>query len=84
VALLGYRGSAPCDGPNGNAIAKAMAGRLAAGSTDYTRDWLTINGDNEALNAAAMDARGYWWLEPWISTPLGSVSYQIKGPIKLP
>ncbi|MGH3778965.1 MAG: hypothetical protein ACRDRR_25065 [Pseudonocardiaceae bacterium] len=85
VALLGYQRSAPCDSPNGNAIAKAMALRMAAGSTNYARDWLTANGDNNAINAVAMDAKGYWWIEPLIDIPIfGKVSYGIKGPMTLP
>ncbi|MGH4007621.1 MAG: hypothetical protein ACRDTH_05535 [Pseudonocardiaceae bacterium] len=68
VALLGYQRLAPCDNPNGNAIAKAMAARMAAGST----------------NAVAMDGQGYWWLEPWISTRWGGLSYQIMGPRRIP
>jgi peptidoglycan hydrolase-like protein with peptidoglycan-binding domain len=76
VALLGYRGSAPCDNPSGNRIAKRMAQRMALGSTTFARDWLEVNGDNNANNAVAMDGRGYWWIE---GTFFGG--YDIKGPI---
>jgi hypothetical protein len=54
-----------------------MAGRMARGSTNFAQDWLKVNGDNNANNAMAMDARGYWWIEgTWTG------GYDIKGPIR--
>jgi hypothetical protein len=79
TALLGYRKGAPCDSPNGNRIAAAFARRVAAGSSRFAHDWLTVNGDENANNAVAIDERGYWWIE---GTLLGS--YDIKGPTGLP
>ncbi|WP_174188560.1 peptidoglycan-binding domain-containing protein [Nocardia barduliensis] len=79
TALLGYGGRAPCDKPNGDRIAAAMARRIRSGSTAFAWDWLTVNGDNNADNAAAIDVQGFWWIE---SKTLGG--YQIRGPLKLP
>lgn len=79
VALLGYRDRAPCDTPNGDAIARQMAQRLAKGSTNFARDWLEVNGNNNADNAVAMDDRGYWRIE---STFFGG--FEIKGPTPIP
>lgn len=79
VALLGYQQGAPCDNPNGDAIARAMAARLKAGSTDYARDWLTANGDHNADNAVAIDGRGYWTID---SKTFGG--YEILAPRALP
>jgi hypothetical protein len=79
VALLGYQKAAPCDSPNGDKIAREMAGRMARGSTNFVRDWLEINGDNNANNAVAMDSKGYWWIE---GTLFGG--YDIKGPKPIP
>jgi peptidoglycan hydrolase-like protein with peptidoglycan-binding domain len=78
-ALLGYGGSAPCDNNGGDVMARAMAARLAAGSTDYARDWVTINADHRAWNAVAMDGGGYWiinrhWPTRW---------YSIEGPLPI-
>jgi hypothetical protein len=79
AALLGYQRGAPCDAPNGDRIAKQMAERMAKGSTAFARDWLQVNGNNNANNAVAMDAQGYWWIE---GTTLGG--YDIKGPRPIP
>ena len=79
TALLGYRGSAPCDSPNGERIANLMAQRMKSGSTSFANDWLTINGENNANNAVAMDGQGYWWIEGGM---LGG--YEIKGPATIP
>jgi hypothetical protein len=78
VALVGYQRGAPCDSPNGDRIAKQMAQRMTKGSISFARDWLTVNGDNNANNAVAMDDRGYWWIE----TTFGR--YDIKGPKPIP
>ncbi|MET9272064.1 FAD-dependent oxidoreductase [Kribbella sp. NPDC003557] len=75
VALLGYQGKAPCDAPNGDAIAAAFAAKLRSGSTDYVRDWLTVNGDHNANNAIGMDSRGLWTIE---TTWTGG--FTIRGP----
>ena len=77
-ALLGYRGAAPCDTPNGNRIAKAMGARMAAGSSNFAHDWLTVNHDEHATNAAAIDDQGFWYIER------GILSDDIKGPVKIP
>jgi outer membrane protein OmpA-like peptidoglycan-associated protein len=78
-ALMGYQRGAPCDSPNGERIARQMAQRLARGSTNFARDWLEVNGDNNANNAVAMDTRGYWWIEgTWTG------GYDIKGPMLIP
>jgi hypothetical protein len=79
AALLGYQRGAPCDNPNGDRIARQMAQRMAKGSTNFARDWLEVNGDNNANNAVAMDDQGYWWIE---GTWLGD--YNIKGPNPIP
>ncbi|WP_218019049.1 hypothetical protein, partial [Rhodococcus tukisamuensis] len=79
TALLGYGGRAPCDKPNGDRIAAAMARRIQSGATAFAQDWLTVNGDNNADNAAAIDVQGFWWIE---SKTFGG--YQIRGPLKLP
>lgn len=79
AALMGYGAGAPCDSPNGDKIAAAMARRMARGSTSFVRDWLEVNGDHNANNAVAMDARGYWWIE---GTFFGG--YDIKGPRPIP
>lgn len=79
AALLGYGAGAPCDSPNGDKIAAAMARRMAAGSASFARDWLEVNGDHNANNAVALDARGYWWIE---GTLLGG--YRIRGPKPIP
>jgi hypothetical protein len=79
VALLGYQRGAPCDVPNGDAIATAMAARMAAGSTAYARDWLTANGDRHATNAAAIDGTGYWSIRRKLFG-----GYDIIGPEPLP
>lgn len=79
VALVGYQRGAPCDSPNGDKIAKQMAQRMTRGSTSFARDWLTVNGDNNANNAVAMDDQGYWWIE---GTMFGG--YDIKGPKPIP
>lgn len=79
VAILGYAGSAPCDSPNGERIANLMAQRINRGSTSFAKDWLTVNGDNNANNAVAMDDQGYWWIE---GTMLGG--FDIKGPKAIP
>jgi hypothetical protein len=79
AALLGYQSAAPCDNPNGDKIAKLMAQRMNRGSTSFARDWLTVNGDNNANNAVAMDDQGFWWIE---GTLLGG--YDIKGPKPIP
>lgn len=78
AALLGYRSSAPCDTPNGDRIAAAFTRRLAGGSSRFAHDWLTANGDHNADNAVAIDARGYWWIDSGV---LGG--YTIKGPAPL-
>ncbi len=79
AALLGYQRGAPCDSPNGERIARQMGQRMAGGSTNFARDWLEVNGDNNANNAVAMDARGYWWIEgTWTG------GYDIKGPKAIP
>lgn len=79
VALLGYQRGAPCDHPNGDAIAAAMGARIRAGSTDFARDWLTVNGDHNANNAVAIDDRGVWTIE---TTWTGG--FRISGPHALP
>jgi monoamine oxidase/subtilisin family serine protease len=79
IALLGYQRGAPCDRPNGDAIAAAMAARIRAGSTDFARDWLTANGDHNANNAVAIDGSGVWTIE----TTWGG-GYRISGPRALP
>jgi hypothetical protein len=80
VALLGYQEGAPCDSRGGDKIAREMAESMARGSTNFARDWLGVNGDNDANNAVAMDAQGYWWIErTW-----GGLSYDIKGPKSIP
>lgn len=79
TALLGYRKGAPCDNPNGDRIAQQMAQRMARGATNFARDWLEVNGNNNANNAVAMDDRGYWWIE---GTLFGR--YDIKGPEPIP
>lgn len=79
AALLGYGSGAPCDSPNGARIAQQMAQRLKRGSTSFARDWLTVNGNNNANNAVAMDDRGYWWIEgTWTG------GFDIKGPKAIP
>ena len=77
-AMLGYRGSAPCDSPVGENIAKEMGERMAKGSTDYVQDWLEINKSVRALNAAGMDAKGYWWIDT-----VAKIAF-IKGPEPIP
>jgi len=78
-AVLGYQRGAPCDKPNGERIAQKMAERMAGGSTHFVKDWLEVNGDNNANNAVAMDVRGYWWIEgTWTG------GYNIKGPKPIP
>ncbi|GIJ64029.1 FAD-dependent oxidoreductase [Virgisporangium aurantiacum] len=79
VALLGYQRGAPCDSPNGDAIAAAMAARIRSGSTDYAKDWLTANGDHNANNAVAIDNRGYWTI-----TATWTGGYGIVGPHVVP
>jgi peptidoglycan hydrolase-like protein with peptidoglycan-binding domain len=79
TALLGYGAKAPCDVPVGDRIAEKLGQRIRTGTTDVIRDWLTINGDANANNAAAIDNRGFWWIE---STLLGG--YKLRGPLKLP
>jgi len=79
IALLGYQRGAPCDSPNGEAIATTMAAKMASGSKDYARDWLTVNGDANANNAVAIDSSGYWTIE----TTFGG-GYNISGPQPLP
>jgi peptidoglycan hydrolase-like protein with peptidoglycan-binding domain len=80
LAILGYQKGAPCDNSLGDKIAKEMGQRMARGSTNYARDWLEINGDNNATNAVAMDSSGYWWIrDTW-----GGYSYDIEGPKPLP
>ncbi len=79
AALLGYQKGAPCDNPNGDRIAKKMAERMAKGSTAFARDWLVVNGDNNANNAVAMDAQGYWWIEGTLTG-----GFDIKGPKPIP
>ncbi|WP_328520477.1 FAD-dependent oxidoreductase [Kribbella sp. NBC_00359] len=78
IALLGYQGQAPCDSPNGDAVAAAMAAKLKSGSADYVRDWLTVNGDSNANNAIAMDSRGLWTIETTLTG-----GYNIRGPLAL-
>jgi hypothetical protein len=79
AALLGYQKGAPCDNPNGDRIAQQMAQRMTAGSSSFAHDWLTVNGDNNANNAVAMDDQGYWWIE---GTMFGG--FDINGPTPLP
>jgi len=65
--------------PAGDAIAAAMAARIRAGSTDFARDWLTVNGDRNADNAVAIDGSGLWTIETtWTH------GYRISGPHALP
>lgn len=78
AAVLGYQAGAPCDQPGGNKIAEQMARRIARGSTDFVRDWLVVNGENNANNAVAINSRGYWWIE---GTLFGG--YEIKGPRRI-
>jgi hypothetical protein len=79
AALLGYQKGAPCDNPNGDRIAQQMAQRMTAGSTSFAHDWLTVNGNNNANNAVAMDDQGYWQIE---GTMFGG--FDIKGPTRIP
>lgn len=79
AALLGYQKGSPCDSPNGDRIARKMAERMAKGSVAFARDWLEVNGNNNANNAVAMDARGYWWIE---GTFTGG--FDIMGPKPIP
>ncbi|MBV9354856.1 MAG: hypothetical protein JO023_04955 [Chloroflexi bacterium] len=62
-ALLGYGGGAPCDSRGGDLIARAMAERLVAGSTNFVQDWLQANARYRAWNAVAMDNQGYWTID---------------------
>ena len=79
AALLGYQKGAPCDNPNGDRIAQQMAQRMTAGSTSFAHDWLTVNGNNNANNAVAMDDQGFWSIK---GTLLGG--FDIKGPTPIP
>ena len=79
TGLCGYRAGGPCDSPQGNKIAKEMAQLMARGSINFARDWLTVNGNNNANNAVAMNDQGYWWIEgTWTG------GFNIKGPTAIP
>ncbi len=82
TTLLGYRLKAPCDHSSdhalGDTIAIEMARRIAAGSSDIVRDWLTVNGEHNVTNASAFDARGFWWVENKLFG-----RYEIRGPEKV-
>ncbi|WP_425148722.1 S8 family serine peptidase [Deinococcus sp.] len=76
-AILGYGGSAPADNPVGNAIAREMGARLKAGSSHFVADWMAVNEAHRAWNAVALDTRGYWDFDGW-------VSHSLRGPRPLP
>lgn len=85
TALLGYEASAPLDRPNGDAIARDMGARLAAGSRRFARDWMEVNIAHKASNAVAIDTSGYWDFD-CLRTPLGTTCDlgDLRGPRPLP
>jgi hypothetical protein len=92
IAILGYAGSAPSDKAGGDLIATEMGQRIAAGSKNWVQDWLKVNGNNRAWNAAGMDKSGFWWLSPSTTGQIARktglstapAAYTIKGPIPIP
>src|SRR5262249_12685236 len=65
--------SAPGDDQVAPTIATDMAKRIVKGSTNYVRDWLEVNRPHRyigGINAAGMDATGYYWQEDTTGDPL--------------
>ena len=83
MAILGYAGTAPCDTPSGDLIARRIGARLADGRTDYARAWLEANsftagGGFPGRNAVALDGDGFW------SLSCSGTTCQIRGPQPIP
>lgn len=83
TALLGYEASAPLDRPNGDAIARDMGARLAAGSRRFARDWMEVNAAHRAWNAVAIDTSGYWDFDCFRSLHTCDLG-DLRGPRPLP
>ncbi|GMA15728.1 hypothetical protein E5F05_06105 [Deinococcus metallilatus] len=83
TALLGYEASAPLDHPNGEAIARDMGARLAAGSRNFARDWMEVNAAHKAWNAVALDTRGYWDFDCYRGLHTCNLG-DLRGPRPLP
>jgi hypothetical protein len=89
LAMFGYADSAPSDKSAGDALASEFGKVIAGGKSghDLVEEWLTFNGVRKAWNAVAMDAKGYWWIEPrrWLGMSESFDRLQdIKGPRAIP